>query len=64
MFFISDHKKRRLFGIRASQTHWGEAGGSGRKRREGRKREVDPGGGHLSMVVLVHSFVIATQDPE
>lgn len=45
MFFISDHKKRRLSGFRASRTHWGEAGGIWEGRGgEGRKREVEPGG--------------------
>lgn len=39
MFFLSDHQKSRLSGIRASCTHWGEAGGSGKEA--GREEEEE-----------------------
>lgn len=48
-FVLSDHKKRRLSQIRASCTHWGEAGRSGEEEEGGGARWGWVGG-------LVHSF--------
>lgn len=43
VFFLSDHKKSRLSGIRASCAHWGEAGVSGKEmgREEEEEGEIE-----------------------